>query len=78
MAKAEQKKQPAGVQKKYYRFHRTQHENKTSYKSKMVGLEEDAFNLGSTSDATKFSKSIKSIKNYIQKTFTTPDGYAAA
>jgi hypothetical protein len=44
----------------------------------VVGLEGDVFDLGSTSDPAKFSNSIKSIKNYIQKTFTTPDDIVKA
>ncbi len=44
----------------------------------MVGLEEDLFNIGATSNPAKCSKLIKSIKNYIQKTYKTPDNIVNA
>jgi hypothetical protein len=46
---------------------------RTTYKSKMAGLEDDMFNVGAASDPAKFSKSLKNIENYIQKTYRSPD-----
>ena len=68
MAKAEQKKQPNGGRggRRYCRFNQNQ-ESKMNYKSKVVGLEDDVFSVGASSDSAKFSKSIKqSIENYIK------------
>jgi hypothetical protein len=42
-------------------------------KSKVQGLENDTFDVGASSDPAKFSKSLKNIKNYIQKTHKDPD-----
>jgi hypothetical protein len=80
MAEAEQKKQPGGGRgsKRDYRCFNQNQESKTSYKSKVVGLEDNVFNVGATSDPAKFSKSIKSIKNYIQKTYKSPDDLVKA
>ncbi len=44
------------------------------YKSAVVGLENNTFNVGVWSDPTKFSKPLRNIKNYIQKTYKEPDG----
>jgi hypothetical protein len=46
---------------------------RTTYKSKVAGLEEDTFDVGAASDPTKFSKLLKNIENYIQKTYRSPD-----
>ena len=46
---------------------------RTTYKSKVAGLEDDTFNVGAASDPAKFSKSLKNIENYIQKTYKSPD-----
>jgi len=46
---------------------------RSTYKSKVQGLENDPFNVGASSDPTKFSKSLKNIENYIQKTYKNPD-----
>ncbi len=42
---------------------------RTTYKSKVAGLEDDTFDVGAASDPAKFSKSLKYIENYIQKTY---------
>ncbi len=39
----------------------------------MQGLENNTFDVGASSDPAKFSKSLKNIKNYIQKTYKDPD-----
>jgi hypothetical protein len=46
---------------------------RTTYKSKVAGLEDNTFDVGAASDPAKFSKSLKSIENYIQKTYRSPD-----
>ena len=46
---------------------------RTTYKSKVAGLEDDTFDVGAASDPAKFSKSLKNIENYIQKTYKSPD-----
>jgi hypothetical protein len=43
------------------------------YTSKVQGLENDTFDVGVSSDPAKFSKSLKNIENYIQKTYKHPD-----
>jgi hypothetical protein len=37
------------------------------------GLKNDTFNVGASSNHAKFSKSLKNIENYIQKTYKDPD-----
>ena len=46
---------------------------RTTYKSKVAGLEDDTFDVGKASDPAKFSKLLKNIENYIQKTYRSPD-----
>ncbi len=46
---------------------------RTTYKSKVAGLEDDTFNVGAAGDPAKFSKSLKNIENYIQKTYNSTD-----
>jgi hypothetical protein len=40
---------------------------RSTYKSKVQGLENNTFDVGALSDPAKFSKLLKNIKNYIQK-----------
>ena len=75
---AEQEKKPGGAdgkKKKFYngRFARGVTAGRSTYKSKVQGLENDTFNVGASSDPAKFSKSLKNIENYIQKTYKDPD-----
>ena len=65
----ETKKPVAAVRKNRYRFGLRNQGTKSTYKSKVVGLEEDIFDVGALSDPAKYSKSLKSIENYIQKTY---------
>jgi len=44
---------------------------KTSYNSKVAELEDKVFDIGQSSNPAKFSKSLKSIENYIQKNYKT-------
>jgi hypothetical protein len=46
---------------------------KLGYKSAVVRLENNSFNVGARSDPAKFSKLLRNIKNYIQKTYKEPD-----
>jgi hypothetical protein len=46
---------------------------RTTYKSKVAGLEDDTFNVVAACDPAKFSKSLKNIENYIQKTYRSSD-----
>jgi hypothetical protein len=46
---------------------------KLGYKSAVVGLENDTFDVGAWSDPAKFSKSLRNIKNYVQKTYKEPN-----
>ena len=46
---------------------------KSTFKSKVTKLEEDTFNVGSSSDPARFSKSLKAIETYIQKTCKITD-----
>jgi hypothetical protein len=39
----------------------------------VAGLEDNTFNVGAASDPAKFSKLLKNIENYIQKTYRSPD-----
>ena len=75
---AEQEKKPGGAdgkKKKFYngRFARGATASRSTYKSKVQGLKNDTFDVGASSDPAKFSKSLKNIENYIQKTYKDPD-----
>jgi hypothetical protein len=74
---AEQEKKPGegdGRKKKFYgRFTKGGKVGRSTYKSKVQGLENNTFNVGASSDPAKFSKLLKNIKNYIQKTYKDPD-----
>jgi hypothetical protein len=43
------------------------------YKSAVVGLKNNMFDVEAWSDPSKFSKLLRNIKNYIQKTYKEPD-----
>jgi hypothetical protein len=78
---AEQEKKPeVAARRKNHRFGNRagQSGQKSTYKSKVIGLEEDTFDVGASSDPAKFSKSLKSIENYIQKTYKMPDDIVKA
>jgi hypothetical protein len=72
----EQEKKPGGAdnrKKKFYgRFARGA-AGRSTYKSKVQGLENNTFDVGASSNPAKLSKSLKNIKNYIQKTYKDPD-----
>ena len=74
---AEQEKKPGGAddkKKKFYgRFAKGATLGRSTYKSKVQGLESNIFNVGASSSPAKFSKLLKNIENYIQKTYKDPD-----
>ncbi len=74
---ADQDKKPAGAEnkkKKFYgRYAKGMAAGRFTYKSKVAGLEDNTFNVGAASDPIKFSKLLKNIENYIQKTNRSPD-----
>ena len=58
-----------GKKKRYHRaFARGAATAKLDYKSAVVGLENETFDVGAWSDPAKFSKSLRNIENYIVKT----------
>jgi hypothetical protein len=63
-----------GKKKRHHRvFVRGAATAKLDYKSAVVGLENDTFDVGVWSEPAKFSKLLRNIKNYIQKTYKEPD-----
>ena len=78
MAEQETKVRAAG-KKNWYRFSNQGNQmTKTSNKSKVAELEDDVFDVGASSNPAKFSKSLKSIENYIQKNYKTCDDIVKA
>jgi hypothetical protein len=57
------------VRKKNYQFENRANQSRpnSTYKSRVIGLEEDTFNVGASTDPEKSRKSLKSIENYIKK-----------
>ncbi len=75
---AEQENKPGGTDgknKKFYsgRLAKGATAGRSTYKSKVQGLGNDTFGVGASSDPAKFSKSLKTIENYTQKTYKDPD-----
>ena len=72
MSEQDQTKMAKAGKKNKYRFNnRGNQATRTSYKSKIAELEDDVFDVGAASDPAKFSKSLKSIENYIQVNYKT-------
>ncbi len=72
MSEQDQTKMAKAGKKNRYRFNnRGNQATKTSYKSKIAKLEDEVFNIGVASNPAKFSKSLKSIENYIQMNYKT-------
>jgi hypothetical protein len=65
----QEKKLAVAAQKKNYRFgNRTgQSGSKSTYKSKVVGLEEDTFDVGASSNPAKFSRLLNSIETTFRR-----------
>ena len=76
----QEKKLATAVRKKNYRFGNRagQLGPKSTYKSNVIGLEEDTFDVGASSVPAKFSKSLKSFENCIQKTYKMHDDIVKA
>ncbi len=72
MSEQDQTKMAKAGKKNKYRFNnRGNQVTRTSYKSKIAELEDEVFDVGAASDPAKFSKSLKSIENYIHMTYKT-------
>ena len=61
----------AGKKNRYQYNNQGNQATKTSYKSKIAKLEDEVFDVGVMRDPAKFSKSVKSIENYIQMNYKT-------
>ena len=74
---AEQEQREAGNPKKQGRYRGNRYirggQTGVRYKGKVEGLEDDIFDVGASSNPAKFSKSLKNIETYIQKTYKSPD-----
>jgi hypothetical protein len=72
----EEEKKPGGAdnrKKKFYGRFAKGAAGRSTYKSKVQGLENDTFNVGASSNPAKFSKLLNNIENYIQKAYKDPD-----
>jgi hypothetical protein len=49
-----------------------------NYKSRIEGLEDNTFDEGTLSDPAKFSKLLKNIETFIQRTYKNPDNIMKA
>ena len=79
MSEQDQTKMAKAGKENRYRFHNWGNQAiSTSYKSKIAKLEDEVFGVGVMSAPTKFSKSLKSIENYIQMSYKTCDDIVAA
>jgi hypothetical protein len=73
---AEEEKKPGGAdirKKKFYGRFAKGVAGRSTYKRKVQGLENNTFNVRASSNPAKFSKLLKNIENYIQKTNKDPD-----
>jgi hypothetical protein len=68
----EQEKKSAGKIENY-RLGQRSRSPKSTHKSKAAGIEDDTFNVGALSDLAKFSKSLKNIETYVQRTYKMPN-----
>jgi hypothetical protein len=79
MSEQDQTKMAKAGKKNRYRFKNWGNQaTRTSYKSKIAELEDEVFDVGVASDPAKFSKSLKSIDNYIQMNYKTYDDIVKA
>jgi hypothetical protein len=77
---AEEDKEPAvGARRKknnYNRFGgRLFSQSKSRYMSNVAEIKDDTFHVGSSSDPAKYSKLLKSIETYIQRTYKMPEDF---
>jgi hypothetical protein len=73
---AEEKKKPGGAdnrKKKFYGRFAKGASGRSTYKSKVQGLENNTFNVRVSSNPATVSKLLKNIEDYIQKTYKDPD-----
>jgi len=75
MAEQEKKNARADNRKKkfYGQFAKEKLTGRSAYKNKVQGLENKMFDVGASSNPVRFSKLLKNIENYIQKTYKSPD-----
>ena len=75
MAEPEKKPATATRNKKSYQFgyRAGQAGAKSTFKNRVTKLEEGTLDVRALSDPARFSKSLKAIKTYIQKTYKMPD-----
>jgi hypothetical protein len=81
MAEQEQKRPATTRRSKWHgnQYRRGNQTGKSNYKSKVEGLLQDnTFDVGALSDPAKFSKSLKNIETYIQRTYKSPDNIVKA
>ncbi len=72
MSEQDQTKMAKAGKKNRYRFNNWGNQaTKTSHKSKIDKLKDEVFDVGAARDPAKFSKSLKSIENYIQMNYKT-------
>jgi hypothetical protein len=70
MSEQGQAKMAKAGKKNRYQFNNQGNQvTKTSYKSRVAEIKDEVFDVGASSDPTKFSKLLKSIENYIQKNY---------
>jgi hypothetical protein len=76
----EQKKNLAMARKKkHYRFGGRNPQSRSSpYTSNVLEIKDDIFDVGATSNPTKFSKSLKNIETYIQMMYKMPEDIVRA
>jgi hypothetical protein len=77
---AEQEKKPAVAgKKKHYRFGRRNPQPRSSpYTSNVLEIKNNIFDMGTTSDPKKFTKSLNNIETYIQMTYKMLDNIVKA
>jgi hypothetical protein len=75
MAEQEQKKlaTTGRLKRRGNRYRRGNHVSRGKYKSRLESLDKDTFDVGTSRDPAKFSKSLKNIETYIQKNYKSPD-----
>jgi len=59
-------------------YRRRNQASRGNYKSRLEGLEDNTFVVGTLSNPAKFSKSLTNIETYIQKHYKSPDDIVKA
>jgi hypothetical protein len=79
MSEQDQTKMAKAGKKNRYQFNNWGNQaTRASYKSEIAKLEDEVFDVGAASNPAKFSKSLKSIENYIQMKYKTCDDIVKA